>query len=269
MICVPVMAESSREAVRMMKRGFASAEMVELRLDRISCPSLPALMKVRKGSLLVTNRRREEGGFFEGSEKDRVNLLAQAVNLGAEYVDLEASTGKRWIGHLKSEIEGRGAVTRLVISHHDFQRTPSWNGLVKRLDACRAYGAYAVKIVTFAESVDDNLRLMRLIPRSLAQGQPIIAFCMGPLGRISRLLAPALGSFITYASLRKGAESAPGQFTVAEMREIMPLIGSNHFRPPRPFETGDSAPRRRVRSGAADTYLPRDVAARPSRNQEQ
>lgn len=225
MICIPVMAESNREAVRMMKRGFASADMVELRLDRISRPALPALMKAREGSLLVTNRRKEEGGFFKGSERDRMNLLAEAVNLGADYVDVEASTGKPWISRLKAQIESQGAATRMIISHHNFQRTPSWDGLVRRLDACRAYGAHAVKIVTFANSAEDNLRVLQLIPRSRAEGQPIIAFCMGPQGRISRLLAPALGSFITYASLRREAESAPGQFTVAEMRKMWRLLG--------------------------------------------
>jgi len=240
MICVSVMAESNREAVRMMKRGFASADMVELRLDRISRPSLPALMKAREGSLLVTNRRREEGGFFEGSERDRVNLLAQAVTLGADYVDVEASTGKRWIGGLKAEIEGKGAVTRMIVSHHDFQKTPSWDSLVRRLDACRACRAYAVKIVTYAQSAEDNLRLMRLIPRSLAQGQPIIAFCMGPRGRFSRVLAPLLGSFLTYASLRKGTEAAPGQFTVAEMRKIMDLLGFENSGICPPLRNGSS-----------------------------
>jgi 3-dehydroquinate dehydratase type I len=82
-----------------------------------------------------------------------------------------------------------------------------------------------VKIVTYANSAEDNLRLLRLIPMSLAEGQPIIAFCMGPRGRASRLLAPLLGSFLTYASLRKGAESAPGQWTVAETRKMMALLG--------------------------------------------
>jgi 3-dehydroquinate dehydratase type I len=239
MICVPVMAESNREAVRMMRRGFASADMVELRLDRIFRPSLPALMNARQGSLLVTNRRKEEGGFFKGSERDRMNLLAEAVNLGADYVDVEASTGKRWIGRLKAQIEGKGAVTRMIISYHDFQRTPSWDGLVRRLEACRAYGAHAVKIVTFANSAEDNLRVLQLIPRSRAEGQSIIAFCMGPHGRISRLLAPLLGSLITYASLRRGAESALGQWTVTEMRKIMDLLGVENSNPAQPLEPRD------------------------------
>jgi len=204
-------------------------------------------MKAREKSLLVTNRRKEEGGFFEGSERDRVNLLAKAVNLGADYLDVEASTGKHWIGRLKAKIPGRGANTRMIISHHDFQKTPSWDGLVRRLDACRAYRAHAVKIVTFAQSVEDNLRLMSLIPRSLAQGQPIIAFCMGLRGRISRVVSPLLGSFITYASLRKGTEAAPGQFTVAEMRKIMALLGVENSRIHRPLRAGGSRASRQAK----------------------
>ncbi len=240
MICVSVLAESNREAIRMMKRGFAVADMVELRLDRIVRPALPALMKAREGTLLLTNRRKEEGGFFEGCEKDRVGLLTQAANLGADYLDVEAGTGKQGIGRLTAEIGGKG--TRMIVSHHDFQRTPSWNGLVRRLDACRAYGAHAVKIVTLARSMEDNIRLLRIIPRSLAQGQPIIAFCMGPLGRVSRILAPLLGSLLTYVSLRKGAEAAPGQFTVAEMRKFMGLLGfeDSMFRRPLRQSRGDS-----------------------------
>ncbi|NWF53473.1 MAG: type I 3-dehydroquinate dehydratase [Syntrophaceae bacterium] len=245
MICVSVMAGSNHEAIRMMKRGFALADMVELRLDRIVRPALPALIKAREGTLLVTNRRKEEGGFFEGSEKDRVGLLAQAANLGADYLDVEAGTGKQGIGRLKAEIGAKA--TRMIVSHHDFQRTPPWNGLVRRLDACRAYGAHAVKIVTLARSMEDNIRLMRIIPRSLAQGQPIIAFCMGPLGRVSRILAPLLGSFLTYVSLRKGAESAPGQFTVGEMRKIMGLLGFEDSRIRRPLGAGSSRASRQAK----------------------
>ena len=66
MICVPVMAETNREAMGRMKKGFALAEAVELRIDRIQRPDLALLVGTREGALLVTNRRKEEGGFFEG-----------------------------------------------------------------------------------------------------------------------------------------------------------------------------------------------------------
>jgi 3-dehydroquinate dehydratase type I len=225
MICVPVMAETNREALGRMKEGFALAEMVELRIDRIHRPDLSLLVGARPGALLVTNRRRKEGGFFAGPEKDRVDLLAEAAKRGADFVDVEASTGESLIGWLASAVRRKAGTTKLIVSHHDFQGTPSWAGLLRRFHSCRAFGPHAVKIVTYARSAEDNLRLLRLIPRSLAEGQLIIAFCMGPHGRISRILAPLLGSFLTYASLRKGEESAPGQWTVGEMRKIMELLG--------------------------------------------
>jgi 3-dehydroquinate dehydratase len=47
---------------------------------------------------------------------------------------------------------------------------------------------------------------------------------MGEKGRISRVMAPLLGSYLSYASLDTGAESAPGQLTIAEMRQIQEIL---------------------------------------------
>jgi 3-dehydroquinate dehydratase-1 len=224
MICVPVMAETNRKALRMMARGFALADMVELRIDRMGTPDLPALVGARKGILLVTNRRKKEGGFFSGPEKDRVDILAEAARLGADWVDIEASTGERLIRHLAGKISGPGKTAKMIVSHHELRGTPAWRGLRRRYEACRAFGAQVVKIVTYAHCVEDNFRVLQLIPRSLEEGQAIVAFCMGPEGRISRLLAPLLGSCISYASLGNGAESAPGQLTVPEMRRALQCL---------------------------------------------
>lgn len=224
MICVPVLAETNRKALRMMARGFALADMVELRIDGMGAPDLPALVGARKGILLVTNRRKKEGGFFAGPEKDRVDLLLEAARLGADWVDIEASTGRRLISDLAARISGPGGTTKMIVSHHELRGTPPWSGLRRRYEACRAFGGHVVKIVTYAQGVEDNLRVLQLIPRALAEGQAIVAFCMGPQGRISRFLAPVLGSSISYASLRKGAESAPGQPTVSEMRRTLQCL---------------------------------------------
>jgi 3-dehydroquinate dehydratase-1 len=224
MICVSVLAETNRKALRMMARAFALADMVELRIDRLAAPDLPALVGARKGRLLVTNRRKEEGGFFAGPEKNRVDLLAEAARLGVDGVDIEASTGERLISHLAGKISGPGKAAKMIVSHHELRGTPTGRGLRRRYEACRAFGAPVVKIVTYAHCVEDNFRVLQLIPRSLAEGQAIVAFCMGPEGRISRLLAPLLGSCISYASLGNGAESAPGQLTVTEMRRALQCL---------------------------------------------
>ncbi|NIS60800.1 MAG: type I 3-dehydroquinate dehydratase, partial [Proteobacteria bacterium] len=91
-------------------------------------------------------------------------------------------------------------------------------------DECEATGANIIKIVTYANTMEDNLRVLELIPHARKRGLEIIAFCMGEMGRISRVMAALLGSYFSYASLEKGAESAPGQLTVQEMEVISRIV---------------------------------------------
>jgi 3-dehydroquinate dehydratase type I len=231
MICVSVLTKNNNVALRRIKRAFSVADAVELRIDQMKAPDLPFLIGARRGKLIVTNRRKEEGGFFEGNERSRVNLLKEAVALGADCVDIEESTAKALIGELVEAVRVNGGITEIMVSNHDFNGTPSWKTLLERLDTCRALGADVVKIVTYANTLEDNLRVLQLIPRALGKGQRIVAFCMGPKGRVSRIVAPAFGSTLSYVSLRKGTETAPGQLTVSEMKEALRFIWADVPKP--------------------------------------
>lgn len=224
MICISIVPTTNEEALSLLGKALPMADLVELRIDRIDKPELPILLYAGKERLLVTNRRRGEGGFFASSENRRVALLHEAVNLGARLVDIEAGTGSSAISGLAEAIRTKGGKTRLVVSHHDMKGTPARQTLAKRLRACRMPGADIVKIVTRARAVEDNLRVLEIIPQALRMGQEIIAFCMGEKGRLSRVAAPLLGSCISYASLEEGAGSAPGQLTVREMRGVMAIL---------------------------------------------
>ena len=72
-ICVPVQAKTVAAAKAMMKRAFPVADMVELRIDGLKDPDLPKLLQCRAGKILVTNRRRQEGGAYEGPEEARAS----------------------------------------------------------------------------------------------------------------------------------------------------------------------------------------------------
>jgi shikimate dehydrogenase len=85
-------------------------------------------------------------------------------------------------------------------------------------------GAAVVKIVTFAKSAEDNLKVLGMIPYAQKHSQKIIAMCMGAEGRISRVVAPFLGAYLSFAALAPGAQSAPGQLTVRQMRQINNLV---------------------------------------------
>lgn len=224
MICISIVPGTNEEALSLLARAMPDADLVELRIDRIERPDLPLLLHAGKERILVTNRRRDEGGFFASCEERRMELLREAIDLGARYVDVEARTGAAAVGRLGKAIRAKKGKTKLIVSHHDLEGTPSRQTLTKRLKGCRALGADVAKIVTLAQTTEDNLRVLELIPQALGAGQDIVAFCMGAKGRLSRVAAPLLGSCMSYASLEEGAESAPGQLTAREMKTILGIL---------------------------------------------
>ncbi|MCJ7664449.1 MAG: type I 3-dehydroquinate dehydratase [Desulfobacterales bacterium] len=226
MLCIPIVATTTEAALAQMEKAYPLADCLELRIDQIRDCRLEQLMKRRPrgAGILVTNRSKAEGGGFSGTERERIALLKQAVALGADLVDIEASTEKPLLRELKAQIKTHGSRTRWIISSHNLEGTPSESALQKRFNACSKMGADIVKICTVARAMADNLRVLGLIPYARKRGQGIIAFCMGEKGRISRVMAPLLGSYLSYASLDKGAESAPGQLTIGEMKQIQEIL---------------------------------------------
>ena len=120
----------------------------------------------------------------------------------------------------RREIWERRGPTRLILSWHDFAGTPETARLEAVLEEMLAAEADIVKLVALAREPADNLRLLSLIPRAKAQGKEIIAFCMGPLGKWSRVAAPLLGSWLTFAPFSKTGASAPGQLTVNDLKRV-------------------------------------------------
>ena len=49
---------------------------------------------------------------------------------------------------------------------------------------------------------------------------PLIALSMGEKGVITRILAAKYGGYLTFGALSAGQESAPGQPTVADLRDL-------------------------------------------------
>jgi len=223
-ICASLVAGTMERALEKMTTGFRHAELLELRIDLIADLDLPALVKGKTGPVLITNRRREEGGGFRGTEEERILLLWEAVRLGVEYVDIEVATDDGLARLVIDAAAGQECHTKIVVSFHDFNATPTAGALRRIWGFCREKGGDIVKIVTHARCSEDNLRVLSLIPYSRKRGQDIIAFCMGEQGRISRIMAPLLGSHLTFAALDKGEESAPGQMTVEEMKQVLRIL---------------------------------------------
>lgn len=168
--------------------------------------------------VLATNRPLREGGAFEGTEEARFDMLRKAAEAGAEWVDIEDDTPEDTAKWFSSRH------TRVLLSHHEFSETPDSVSLRRLAERMAGKGADTVKIVTYARSPEDNLRVLDLIPFARRElGIEMIAFCMGPLGRWSRFVCLMLGSPWTYVQFQELSAAAPGQLTVPEMRTLLSI----------------------------------------------
>lgn len=199
-----------------MEEASRLADLIELRVDYLKNPNLEPFLMNRKKPIIVTNRRREEGGRYEGNEESRLAVLREAADLGADFLDVELKSR----GRLLRELIDRKKGARIILSSHDFQRTPSAKELRGLYGRMAGRGGDVIKIATLARSFEDNLKILSLIPYARERNQKIVAFAMGEKGKMSRIFAPLMGAVWTYASLNRKKASAPGQLTALELKEI-------------------------------------------------
>ncbi len=208
MICVTI--GRSRHKRMIAEHQFLveqGVELVELRVDHIGrAINLSRLIENRPGPVIVTARRREDGGRWMKSEEERLMLLRSAIAAGVDYVDIEVD--------IAAEIPRYGN-TKRIVSYHNFDETPE--NLEELHSAMAEEDADIIKIATMANRFSDNARMIELVRNATV---PTIGICMGELGMITRLLANRLGSPFTYATFSGGKKMAPGQLDWKEMRDL-------------------------------------------------
>jgi len=187
-------------------------DLFEVRIDLIG-DGWQELTKQFKKPWIACNRRVDEGGRWQGDEASRVEKLLEAVELGADIVDLELRTT-----NLKSAVALIKKRAKCLLSFHELKGTPPLNSLREIVQRQLEAGADICKVVTTAQRPEDNLTVLQLI--SEFPKTRVISFAMGPLGFASRVLCPLVGGDFTYASIEQGKESASGQITVKGLRRI-------------------------------------------------
>ncbi len=191
-ICACIAGESPTS--QMKKAVELGASIVELRLDLIPDPDIPSLIRESGLPVIATDRK----------EKD--NLIT-AIKAGGDFVDVEIESPERdRIIEVASQYN-----CKVIVSFHDYGETP---------EAFPEKGsADLLKIATEVNSKEDYMRLLNLIN----ERDDIIVIGMGTLGTSTRVIAPLLGSYLTYASM--GQDTGPGQISLDTMKEIYNGLG--------------------------------------------
>ena len=215
MICVSL-AYLSFEQCREILRDI---EMAEIRLDRLNF-SLPQVREIfsMHQRLIATCRPGNIG------EEERKELLLTAGEAGAAFLDIESDAEPGFKTVVSQACRDKNC--KVIMSYHNYERTPSRQVLEEIIDSCFADGADIVKIACQALCQADAARILSLYDQDEMghENEKIVALAMGEMGKITRLAALLLGAPFTYAALSQGKETASGQMSKQTLMEILNLM---------------------------------------------
>lgn len=192
-----------------------SIDLCELRLDILE----PCAARMRDSARalpsprIVTVRDPAEGGVNHLSEIRRSELFEEWFPL-SNYIDLELRNLSRF-SHLVRRADG--AAIQIIVSVHDFEKTPSLRELETALDESKGDHQRIFKIACKVTCWNDIKVLSDFLEKH--QESPIAVMGMGPLGKLSRLLFAGLGSELAYVSV--GQSVAPGQWSAEKFRLLL------------------------------------------------
>ncbi|MDD3635550.1 MAG: type I 3-dehydroquinate dehydratase [Bacteroidales bacterium] len=203
-ICLSIGNVTYEEALK----HLSNVALAEIRMDLLNLPDEQLLTLFRLGrSTIATYRSHENFDRLEAKYN-------QAIGVGCTYVDIDINVPEDYrnrIAHL-----AHSAGCKVILSYHNYKETPDRKYLMHLIDSMRGSVADTVKIVCPANKPQDCSTILGLYDAY----SNLVAFCMGEIGRITRLAAPFLGAPFTYASI-EGMEVAPGQMNYGEMEDIL------------------------------------------------
>lgn len=223
LLAVTILATDPDDFQDQLKTALSKgAEAIELRADALAEPDsetvLRLLHSVRKAGLpvIVTCRDMVEGGVRDLEFSQKLEILKKAIEAGADYVDIEYQRFKHPDVHSVIKAALEFSETKLILSAHNFDG-PFEDAQIVYESILNVYPEAIPKIVFKARHLNDCFGAFDLL---LNADVPVIAFCMGAAGQMSRILARKLGAPISYACLDDARAAAPGQLSVDRMKNL-------------------------------------------------
>ena len=218
-VCVAVIGSDANAMAEKAEALVRDNSLLEFRLDYFSKPGLaiPRLKRFIESNhgtiVIATCRRAASGGKFRGSIPSQLDALSKAAAAGCQLVDVELQTAAKCKPEQLQKLRSRAG---LILSFHDFRATKK---LDEALEKMLAYPADYYKVVSTATTLADNVTMIKFLARE-GDRHSMIAMCMGEQGVISRVLGVRAGSVFTFASAGAGQETAPGQISAQELRNV-------------------------------------------------
>lgn len=207
MLCVSINQESRRFALVDMLNAARQGDLLEIRLDRFGkSPDLGELLSRKPKPVIMTCRRAQDGGHWDGSEDERLAILRQCIISRADYVEIELDVA--------DEIRPFPGSKR-VISYTNLSETPA--DLHDIYDEARTKKPDVIKLVTNARTPEEAWPLVQIMARATV---PTVVVGLGKPGIMLSVLGQKLKAPWVYAALERGMEAYPGQVAIDDLREV-------------------------------------------------
>lgn len=237
-VCLPIVGHTQYEITsQAMTIASLKPDIVEFRADWYDeCTNkenlIEMLMLIRKlinrTPLLFSFRTVVEGGMqkVERAEYVRINKIAIESGL-IDMIDIELMIGDEYVKELIEAAHENNII--VVMSNHDFEKTPEKEELINRMEKMISLGADIPKVAVMPNNNKDVINLLDLTDsfHSMHPDYPIITMSMDGRGVVSRLAGEIFGSSVTFGCARK--QSAPGQIEAGELAVVLRILHSNLY----------------------------------------
>ena len=233
MVCIPLVGKNHDEILAEAKNVSQIApDIIELRIDawdfvedvKIAVEMIKDVrVTVGDVPVILTCRGDWEGGFKKVSDEAKFAIYEEAVKAGlVDFIDVELIYGDEKIKKVLAMLDNTN--TFLIVSFHDFKKTPAREELISILKQQIAVGAHVAKLAAMPMKEEDVLNVLSatLEIRRQFPSIPIITMSMGPIGAVTRLVGGLFGSDLTFAVGSKS--SAPGQIPVGQLRKCFEVV---------------------------------------------
>lgn len=214
------MATADELKAALAKVAAGGITTAEIRFDSLAASELPAALDIaaqaaRDGMrIIATFRPLKAGGLRNISDDERVSFWNAAAQCGFWGCDLEPDDFALFDRELIAKTEC------LIVSFHDFRHTDSSADPAVIFEKLAAIPRASIKIAIAVEDSADAAGLWSLFGRARATGRKLIPIAMGEAGKWTRVLGPAFGSPLTYASADDSSAVAPGQISARDLRDL-------------------------------------------------
>ncbi len=194
---------------------YTPPEYISKPLDSVD---LSASLDVFKGGIdlpvVMTCRPERQGGYFPGTEEQRIAILRTAIESGVSWIDLEADIDAKARKELMSLAEGK---TRVISSAHFGEEPDSSSEIIQDIEELEGTGE-VLKVCYITSGRNSGLKLFEAAWMVKESESKISIMGLGPCGDWTRIHAPLLGQDVVYSTMETGSHlSSQGKINASDL----------------------------------------------------